>query len=101
MNLKNDVARLERAGSEYSGWYQKLEKSVDALAAFLDKTYGSLCGKVVRLPGGFTFQSWPSREYKLIKLVSGHDGAIEILLEQQYKSRESCLNSPVLLRAAG
>lgn len=89
--LKNDVARLERAGSEYSGWIKKLRQSVNELAEFLDRTYGSLCGAKIQLPGSFTFQSWPSGEYRFIGYVSGYDGAIEILLEHQEKSRESLL----------
>lgn len=89
--LKNDVARLERAGSEYSGWIEKLRKSVDGLAAFLAKTYNPPGGSVIQLPQSFTFQWWSSREYRLIRYISGYDGPIEILLEQRQKSRESLL----------
>ena len=90
-SLKNNVARLERAGSEYSRWIEKLRKAVDGLALFLDKTYDSLGGAVIQLPGSFTFQSWSTHEYKLTKYLSSHDGTIEIYFEQFQKSREPLL----------
>ncbi|MSU55667.1 MAG: hypothetical protein EXS46_03990 [Candidatus Taylorbacteria bacterium] len=90
-SLRNNVARLERAGLEYSVWIEKLRKAVDELALFLDKTYGSLGGTEINLPGSFTFQSWPSHEYNLTGYMRGSHDVIEILLTKNTKDSESLL----------
>ena len=94
--LKNYVARLERAGSEYSEWTEKLRKSVDALAEFFNKTFDVPGGTIVQLPQSFTFQSWPDGGYQLLGYMGNPDNLVmQIFLSKMVKQRES------LLRFAG
>lgn len=66
-SIASSVAHLYHAGAERSRFIEKLRKAVDDLAAFLARTFEDTSREPVKLPRGFTFQSWASGEYKLIK----------------------------------
>ena len=64
MNIKTDIARLERAGAEHSAWMEKLSNAVDNMAKHLAKT---LPHQRESLPRGYFFESCPNGDYALIK----------------------------------
>ena len=92
MKLADAIARLTRAGSEYSRTIDKLRTSVDELAAFLAKTLPQE-GAVIKLPRGYVFQWWPSGEYFLMKKEQETTGVrVLIHLTRENKPRKELLD---------
>ena len=84
--LTASVARLMRAGNEYSEGYVKLRIAVDRLAIYLARI---LPPGPFNLPEHFVFQAWPSGEYRLEKFDGGGNSVFK--LDNTTKSRESLM----------
>lgn len=94
MNAVTAVARLERAGAEYSKAMAKIRDAVDTLVKFLAEKLPEVSGRrPFDLPRDYTFEYWPSREYKLTKWPVGQrtHGRPIFSLTQESKYREDLL----------
>ena len=84
--LTQSVARLVRAGHEYSRTYEKIREAVDHLAIYLRRVLSS--GRF-NLPQHYVFVSWPSGEYQLEKFDIRGNSVFK--LSRQVKSRENLM----------
>ena len=65
-NLVNVVARLDRAGDRNGKAWQKVKSAIDQLAGYLSNVLPG-GGVENKLPDGYIFKHWPSKEYRLEK----------------------------------
>ena len=80
-NLVNVVARLDREGDRNGKAWEKIKITVDQLADFLSKILPG-GGFENKLPDGYIFKHWPSKEYWLQK-IAGPYGSFSLTRDRK------------------
>ena len=71
-NLVNVVARLDREGDRNGKAWVKIKTTVDQLADFFSRILPG-GGFENKLPDGYVFKHWPSKEYWIQKIAGSHE----------------------------
>lgn len=88
MSMKSDVARLERAGNQYSGYWEKLRHTLDNLAKFLMTVFPECSLAISDLPRGYSFWHDTLGDYRIEIPCSDEDS---VVLMSDSKPRDAML----------